>query len=65
MAVGGKEVFQEVIKQNPDASQVLNNPPALAMAVILALLIMFAVVVGTCAAGGALGARFAGRNAKA
>ena len=65
MAVMGKEVFQEVIKQNPDASQVLNNPPALVMAVIVALLIMFGVVVGTCAAGGALGARFAGRNAKA
>jgi hypothetical protein len=65
MAVMGKEVFQEVVKQNPDASQVLNNPPALVMAVIVALLFMFAVVVGTCAAGGALGARFTSRNAKA
>jgi hypothetical protein len=65
MALMGKDIFKEVIKQNPDASQVLNNPPALVMAVIVALVFMFAVVVGTCAAGGALGARFVGRNAKA
>jgi hypothetical protein len=30
----------------------------------MALVILFAMVVGMCAAGGALGARFAGRNAK-
>ena len=53
-----------MIKQNPDASQVLNNPPALVMAAGLALVILFAMVVGICAAGGALGARFASRNAK-
>jgi hypothetical protein len=65
MAVMGKELFQDVIRQNPNASQVLDNPAALVMSVIIALLFMFAIVVGTCAAGGALGARFAGRNAKA
>jgi hypothetical protein len=63
-ALTGNELFQEMIKQNPDASQVLNNPPALAMAAALALVILFAMVVGICAAGGALGARFASRNAK-
>jgi len=63
-ALTGNELFQEMIKQNPDASQVLNNPPALAMAAGLALVILFAMVVGICAAGGALGARFASRNAK-
>jgi hypothetical protein len=63
-ALTGNELFQEMIKQNPDASQVLNNPPALVMAVGLALVILFAMVVGICAAGGALGARFASRNAK-
>ena len=60
-----KERFQEMIKQNPDFSQVLNNPPALAVGIGMALVFLFALVVGTCAAGGALGARFAGsRNAK-
>jgi len=64
LALTGNELFQEMIKQNPDASQVLNNPPALVMAAAVALVILFAMVVGMCAAGGALGARFAGRNAK-
>ena len=64
LALTGNELFQEMIKQNPDASQVLNNPPALALAAALALVILFAMVVGMCAAGGALGARFAARNAK-
>lgn len=64
VAFTGNELFQEMIKQNPDASQVLNNPPALAFAAIVALLILFAMVVGICTAGGALGARFANRNAK-
>ena len=65
VALTGNQLFQEMIKQNPDASEVLNNPPALAMAAALALVILFAMVVGMCTAGGALGARFANRNAKA
>jgi hypothetical protein len=64
LAFTGNEFVQAMLKQNPDASQVLNNPPALALAAALALVILFAMVVGMCAAGGALGARFAGRNAK-
>ncbi|HEY3825454.1 MAG TPA: hypothetical protein VGL82_12900 [Bryobacteraceae bacterium] len=64
LTLTGNELFQEMIKQNPDASQVLNNPPALVIASVVALAILFAMVVGMCAAGGALGARFANRNAK-
>jgi hypothetical protein len=63
-AFAGQDLFQEMVKRNPDASQVLNNPPALALGTALALVFLFAIVVGTCAAGGALGARFASRNAK-
>jgi hypothetical protein len=63
-AFSGKELFQEMVKQNPDASQVLNNTPAMVFAVALTVLLFFAMVVGVCAAGGALGARFANRNAK-
>ena len=65
VAVSGKELFQEMLKQNPDASKVLENPPAMVFAVALTVLLFFGMVVGICAAGGALGARFAGRNAKA
>jgi len=60
----GKDLFAEMAKQNPDISQALNNRPALVVGVGMALVFLFAIVVGTCAAGGALGARFAGRNAK-
>ncbi len=63
-AFAGNDLFQEMVKQNPDASQVLNNPTMLALAAALALVILFAMVVGMCTAGGALGARFANRNAK-
>lgn len=62
-ATSPHELVQAMLKQNPEASQVLNNPPALVMSVALLLVFLFAVVVGICAAGGALGARFAGRNA--
>jgi hypothetical protein len=61
MAIMGKDVFRQ-IKQDPQVAQALNDPPTLIAAFLLALLILFAVVVGTCAAGGALGARFVGRN---
>src|SRR5947208_1523293 len=59
IALTGKELFEEVLRQNPDASRVLNNAPALAVTAVLVLLILFAMVVGMCAVGGALGARFA------
>jgi len=62
MAVMGKEVFAQMLKQDPQISQVLDNPPVLAAMFVIFLLIIFAMVVGTCAAGGALGARFAGRS---
>jgi hypothetical protein len=62
MAVVGKDVFQQKIKQDPQVAQAFNDPATLAAALLLALLLLFAIVVGTCAAGGALGARFVGRN---
>lgn len=62
MAVMGKDVFQQMIRQDPRISEILNDPPALIAVFLLVLFIIFAMVVGTCAAGGALGARFAGRQ---
>ena len=58
----GKDFSKEVIRQDPQITEVLNDPPALALAVIVALVLIFGLVVGTCAAGGALGAKFASRN---
>ncbi len=64
VAFAGNDLFQEIAKQNPDASQVLNNPAMLAFGAAVFLVFLFAIVVGICTAGGALGARFANRNAK-
>jgi hypothetical protein len=58
----GKELFQQLVKQNPQMSEIVNDPPSLIAALLLVLVLIFAMVVGTCAAGGALGAKFAGRG---
>jgi hypothetical protein len=63
VAVVGKDALLQQIKQgNPEAAQVFNDPPALIAALLMALVILLAIVVGTCAAGGALGARYVSRN---
>jgi len=62
MLVAGKELFSEMVKQNPQITPVLDDPAELAGAVLMALAVFFTVVVGTCAAGGALGARFGSRG---
>jgi hypothetical protein len=61
IAIMGSDVFQQM-KQDPQIAQAIKDPPTLVVMFLLALLILFAIVVGTCAAGGALGARFVGRN---
>lgn len=58
----GKQTMDELLKQNPQLSQVLNDRAQLALGVLVGIVLIFAMVVGICAAGGALGARFAGRN---
>lgn len=62
MVFMGKDVFQQMAKQDPQISQILNDPASLVAVFSLVLVLTFAMVVGTCAAGGALGARFAGRR---
>jgi succinate dehydrogenase/fumarate reductase cytochrome b subunit len=64
-AFSGNEVFQEMVKQNPEFSQAMNNTPAMILGVGLFVAMFFGIVVGICAAGGAIGARFANRNGKA
>lgn len=61
----GKEFFDELekmLKQNPDAVQVIHDPTMMFIFLLLCLGIMGAMVVGICAAGGALGARFTARK---
>ncbi len=61
----GKQFFdqlEQMVKQNPDAAQVMNDPTMMFVFLLLCLAILGALVVGTCAAGGALGARFTARK---
>jgi hypothetical protein len=62
LTVGGQsqDIFKQ-FRQDPQMAQVLNDPPAMVAVFVFALVIMFAIVVGTCAAGGALGARYVNR----
>lgn len=62
VAIMGKQAFEEQFRRDPQVSQVLNDPALMAATFLVALVILFAVVVGTCAAGGALGARYIRRH---
>jgi len=62
MVFAGKEVIAEMMKQNPQFTAVLNDIPVLTAGILMALAIIFAMVVGMSAAGGALGARFGQRS---
>ena len=62
IVLAGKEFFDQLAKQSPDVSQVVNDPPMLFGVIMLAMLFLFAFVVAACAAGGALGARYAARK---
>jgi hypothetical protein len=62
----GKQFFdqlEQTVKQNPDVAQVMHDPTMMFVFLLLCLAILGALVVGTCAAGGALGARFTARKA--
>jgi hypothetical protein len=60
VAFAGKQLFEPLLQQDPAMSKVLNDPPMLAAAFLFGLFFLFTLVVGVCAAGGALGARFNG-----
>jgi hypothetical protein len=66
MAFAGKEFFdqmKQMAKRNPDTAQMLNDPTMVFIVLIIFLVMLGALVVGFCAAGGALGARFTARKA--
>ncbi len=62
MLSSGKEILDQLtaqmVKQNPSIAEAVNNPQMLGATLIMAMMVMFVVVVGICAAGGALGAKF-------
>ena len=64
LTVGGEsqqDIFKQ-LRQDPQTAQILNEPVALAAVFLIALVVIFAIMVGTCAAGGALGARYVNRT---
>jgi hypothetical protein len=63
LTIGGQsqDIFKQ-FRQDPQMAQVLNEPATLAAVFVFALVIMFVIIVGTCAAGGALGARYVTRS---
>lgn len=62
MTFMGRQLLDEMVKQTPQVEQMMKDPVALGMVFLMILVLMFAMVVGICAAGGALGARFAARG---
>jgi|SRR5665213_2308748 len=62
IAFTGKQFFDQMVKQNPDVSQIVNDPVMLFAVILIGLGFLFTIVVAVCAAGGALGARYAGRK---
>jgi hypothetical protein len=54
----GREMLDQMVKQDPRMLEVVNNPTMLGSLLLMVLIMVFAMVVGICAAGGALGAKF-------
>ena len=61
----GREMLDQMVKQDPRMSEVVNNPTMLGSVLLMVLIMVFAMVVGICAAGGALGAKFSASEPKA
>jgi hypothetical protein len=62
MVFVGKQFLDEMIQQDPRMKQVIADPAMLATVCLVMLALVFSLVVGICAAGGALGARFSARK---
>jgi hypothetical protein len=68
MVASGKEILDQLTKQmviqDPRMSDVVNNPAMLSAGLLMVVMLLFGMVVGMCAAGGALGAKFASPERK-
>jgi hypothetical protein len=65
IVAAGNEFVAQLEKQSPEVAQVVHDPTSLFAIIMLAMALLFALVAAICAAGGALGARFAARQQKA
>jgi hypothetical protein len=63
MVVDGKELLDQMVKQDPRLTEFAKDPQTLAGGMFFGFVLLFAVVVGCCATGGALGARRLARKA--
>lgn len=61
LLLAGDQLLQQFAKQNPQLSASI-NPANLGPELLFGLVTFFVLVAGTCAAGGALGARYVSRN---
>jgi len=61
--VDGKEQLDQMVKQDPRLTEFAKDPQALAGGMLIGFVFLFALVVGSCATGGALGARRLARKA--
>jgi hypothetical protein len=59
------EAVRQMATQHPDYAEALKNPGTLWSAMLMASPLLFALVSGICAAGGALGAKFGAPEPKA
>ena len=62
MVAAGKQVLDQMVQQNPEMKQVVDDPAMLGSVFFIVLVMIFCLVVGVCAAGGALAARQMGRG---
>jgi len=62
MLVAGRQVFEQLAAQDARVTQLLNDPVMLGVVFLVTIGFIFTAVVGLCAAGGALGARFTSRR---
>ncbi len=60
----GRDVLDQMVKQDPRMSEFINNPTALGAMLLMVMVMVFAMVTGLCAAGGALGAKYAAPEQK-
>jgi hypothetical protein len=56
------QVMAQAMKQNPEAARAMHDPTMIFIFLLFCLGILGVLVVGMCAAGGALGARFTARK---
>jgi len=62
---GGRDLLDQMVKQDPRMSEFVNNPTSLGIMLLMVMIMVFAMVTGLCAAGGALGAKFSPPERKA